>query len=85
MRNWQIDYTDPLLLSKDSKYTLVCVDTISGLTQAFFCHCANQAATIKGLKKLSTMYGYSHHIDNDRESHFKGPNMQDWAAEHDIE
>lgn len=53
MRNWQIDGTDPFPLSQDSKYTLVCVDTVTGLTQAFHCHCANQAATIMGLRKLS--------------------------------
>lgn len=75
MKNWQIDYTESFPLSEDSKYTLVCVDDASGLTQDFLCPCANQAASIRGLKKLSTVYGHSHQIDNDQESHFRGQNM----------
>ena len=57
MRDWQIDYIGPLSVAReDFKYALVCVDTASGLTQAFPCHYANQAATIRGSEKLSTVY-----------------------------
>ena len=85
VRNWKIDYIGPLPLSEGSKYALACMDTISGLTQALLCCWANQAATIMGLEKLSTMYQYPGGIDSDRGSHIKGHAVQDWAKEHDIE
>lgn len=46
-----------LPVSDGSKYALVCVDTVSGLTHAFPCNHTNQAATIRGSEKLSTVYG----------------------------
>ena len=83
--DWQVDYIGPLPLSKGSKYALVCVDTESGLTQAFSCHHTNLAVTNRGLEKQSTMYKYPCQIDSDRGSHFKVQDMQDWAKEHDTE
>lgn len=62
VRDRQTDHTGPLLLNRSTKYALVCVDTDSGLTQAFPCWWANHVATIKGLKKLSTIYGYPYKI-----------------------
>ena len=41
-RDWQTDYLDPLSLGESSKYAWICVDTVSGLTQAFPCRFANQ-------------------------------------------
>lgn len=70
-----IDYIGTLPLSEGSTYALVCVDTASGLTQAFPCRCTNQVATIRGLEKVSTIYRYHHQINCDWESHFKGHNM----------
>lgn len=58
MRDWQIDYVGPFPKSEVSKYVLVCVDTVPGLTQAFSGLWANQVATIRGLEKLSTIYRY---------------------------
>lgn len=34
--DWQID-SNPLPLSEGPKYAVICVDTTSGLTQAFLC------------------------------------------------
>ena len=48
VRGWKIDYITLLPVSEGSKYTLGCVDTAPGLTQAFPCRHANQAATIRG-------------------------------------
>lgn len=48
-RDWQIAYTVPLSVSEGSIYALVCVDPVSGLTQALPCHCTNQGVTIRGL------------------------------------
>ena len=50
----QVDYMD--LFSECSRCILVCVDPVSGLS-----HHQNQA--IKGLEKLSNMYGYPCWID----------------------
>ena len=62
------------------------MDTVSGITQAFPCHHANQAATLRDLERLRTNYGYPlHHIDSDCGSHFKGHDVQEWIKEHDIE
>lgn len=41
-----------------SKCALVCVDTVSALIQEFPCYHANQAAMIRGLEKLNTIFGY---------------------------
>lgn len=84
VRDWHTDYIGHLPLSKHFKHALVCVDIASGLTQAFPCCHANQATTIKGLKKLSTMCGYPHRSDSDQGSHVKGHDMQDWTEDHDI-
>lgn len=51
----QVDYIGSVPLSVRSKYALGYVETASGLTHIFPCHCANQAATTRGLEKLSTM------------------------------
>ena len=67
-RDWQTDYFDPLPLGESSKYAWICVDTVSGLTQAFPCHFANQDATIRGLEKLINPY----QIDSVWGLHFKG-------------
>ena len=56
VKNWQIDYTGPILLSEDYKYALVYTNTSSGLIQGFPCCCANQAAAIRGLEQLSTTW-----------------------------
>lgn len=48
----------PLPSECEVKYALVCVDTASGLTQAFPCPCPNQNAIISGLEKLSNTYRY---------------------------
>ena len=55
--NWEIDYTDTLPLNEGSKYTLVYMDTDSGLTQAFSCFGASQADIIRRLEKLNPIYG----------------------------
>ena len=78
MRDWQIDYFGTLPPSEGFKYALICVDTASGLTQAFLCCPANQADTSRELEKLSTVYRYPCGIDGDHRSHFKGHDMQDW-------
>lgn len=65
--------------SEDSKFFMLLV---SGLAQAYPCCHANWAATTKGLEKLSTMYIYTHQIDNELRLHFKGHAMQDWTKEH---
>lgn len=51
----QVDYIGSIPLSVRSKYALGYVDTPFGLTQVLPCHSANQAATTRGLEKLSTM------------------------------
>lgn len=48
VRDGQIDYISLFSESKCYKYALVCVDTESAFTQAFSCHCANQASIIRG-------------------------------------
>lgn len=49
----------PALELAEHKYAMTCVDTSTGLVQAFAYKRANQGATIKGLKKqqLEVMYG----------------------------
>ena len=44
--DWQIDYIGTLLLSEGSRYALVCVDILSGLTQTFSCACISQVVTL---------------------------------------
>ena len=83
MRDLQTDYIGPLPPSKG--YALVCEDALFGLTQAFPCCQANQAASITGLVKLGTMYRYPCSTDRDLRSHFKGHDVQDRAKEHSIE
>ena len=74
-----MDYIGNLFSNEGSKYGLVFVDNMPGLTQAFPCHCANQTATIRGLEKQSTMYKYACQIASDWGSHFKGHDVQAWA------
>lgn len=47
-----IDLIGLLPPKKVIKYVLACGDTTPGLIQAFSCRYANQAATMRGLKKL---------------------------------
>lgn len=47
LSDWQICCIGPFLLSEGSKYALVCMDTVSGLTYSVSCYHANQAATIR--------------------------------------
>lgn len=47
IRDWQIDYIASLPLSEASKYTLVLVDSASGLIQAFPCGHENQTAPLR--------------------------------------
>lgn len=48
--DWQTGHVALLPLSKDSKYALVCLATVSGLTQALF-YCQANQVTIGRLKK----------------------------------
>ena len=84
MRDWQIDYIGLPFLIEGSKCALLCVDSESGLTQAFSCHCGNQVATIRELEKLRIMYGYSHQIDSDG-GHISKVMMCKTGKEHDFE
>ena len=81
--HWQINYIGPSLQMMVLNMPLN-MDTTSDLTQAFPCHCVNQAATIRRLEKLSTVYKYPCETVSDWESYFKGHDVQDWAKEHDI-
>ena len=83
-RDWKTEWLYwPLPLSEGSKYALFCVVTVSRLTQTFLCHYANQAATTRGLEKLTTLIKKKKKI-SDQWSLFKGHDMQDWGKEHDI-
>lgn len=52
------------------------METASGLTEQFSCHCVNQ----EGRAGEHCVW-----IDNDQGPHFKGHDTQDWAKRHDIE
>lgn len=49
VKDWQIDYKGPFPPNEVFKYVLICVDTMSGLTQAFSCY---QATNNRALGKL---------------------------------
>ena len=57
LQRWQVDYIRPLTRSEGARYALTCVDTASGLLQAYPVPKANQAYTIKALTKLMSAYG----------------------------
>lgn len=82
VRGLEIDYTGPLPLYKSSKYAFACMVTAPGLMQAFPCCYANQASTLHGLEKLSTMNRYPRQTGCDWGSYFKS---EDWARGLDIE
>lgn len=77
-REWLAnDNTGLFRASEGSKYTLVCVDTVSGLTQAASWCQGNQLPTSRELVGLSHMHEYSNPTDGDQGSHLKGRDVQD--------
>lgn len=55
-----------LSLQVGARHTLVCKDTAAGRTHTVLCLHINQAATPKGLEKLSIMCRYPYRLDSDR-------------------
>jgi len=54
---WQVDYIGPLPRSEGSRCALSCINTASGLMQAYPVPRANQTHTIKAFTKLMATYG----------------------------
>lgn len=82
VKDWQIDYKGPFPPNEVFKYVLICVDTMSGLTQAFSCY---QATNIRALGKQVPLYRHPHGIESDQASYFKGHGVQDWPKVHNTE
>ena len=61
-RDWQLDYIGTLPLSEASRYALVCVDILSGLTQAFSCACRNQGEAPPQGQRTRPILVFSEHI-----------------------
>lgn len=72
VKDWRTHYTGPLPVSLGQQCALTCVDTVTGLLQAFSCKGTNQTATIKGVEQLSVTYGYPVPIDSNQGMHFTG-------------
>jgi len=82
---WQVDYTGPLPRSEGARYALSCIDTASGLIQAYPVLKANQGYTIKALTKLMAAYRTPQVIKSNQGTHFTGAMIQYWAEENNIE
>uniref|UniRef100_A0A669QJJ3 ribonuclease H n=1 Tax=Phasianus colchicus TaxID=9054 RepID=A0A669QJJ3_PHACC len=76
LQRWQIDYIGPLPRSEGARYALTCVDTASGLLQAYPVLKANQAYTIKALTKLMSAYGTPQVIESNQGTHFTGATIR---------
>ena len=85
LQRWQVDYIRPLPRSEGARYALTCVDTASGLLQAYPVPKANQAYTIKALTKLMSAYRTPQVVESDQGTHFTGAMIQRWAEENNIE
>ena len=85
LQQWQVNYIRPLPRSEGVRYALTCIDTASGLLQAYPVRKANQAYTIKALNKLMSAYGTPQVIESDQVTHFTGTMIQHWAEENNIE
>ena len=84
-QQWQVDYIGPLLWSEGARYALACVNTASGLLQAYPVPKANQAYTIKALTKLMSAYRTPQVVESDQGTHFTGAMIQRWAEENNLE
>lgn len=85
LQRWQVNYTGPLPLSERVRYALTCIDTESGLTQAYPVPKANQTHTIKALTKLMAAYRTPQVIKSDQDSHSIGTTVWKWSKENNIE
>ena len=85
LQRWQVDYIGPLPWSEGVRYALTCVNTASGLLQAYPVPRVNQAYTTKALTKLMAAYGTPQIIESNQETHFTGAVIQRWADENNIE
>ena len=84
LQRWQVTYIGSLPRSEGAKYALICVDTASGLLQAYPVPKGNQAYTIKALAKLMSAYGTPQVIESDQGTRFTGAMIQCWAEENNI-
>ena len=84
LQRWQVDYIGPLPRSEGARYALTCIDTASGLLQAYPVPKANQAYTIKALTKLMSAYRTPQVIESDQGTHFTGATIQCWAQDNNI-
>uniref|UniRef100_A0A9L0SZA0 Ig-like domain-containing protein n=1 Tax=Equus caballus TaxID=9796 RepID=A0A9L0SZA0_HORSE len=64
----KMDYTGPLPLSDGCQYGLTCVDTSTGLLQAYPSRRTTQKTTKRGLEHLSSVYGVPMDINSDQDS-----------------
>lgn len=69
---------------KGPKSALTCVDTVTGLRQAFPNKRANQKATIKGLVELSATSGTPQVTKSDQRTHPISHNIQKWVQDQDL-
>ena len=79
MTRWQVDFVGPLPLSEDASFTLITVDTATGLLFAWPCKAVGQYCTLKVLDCLKAMYGHPLIIESDQGTHFTRREVQDWA------
>ena len=68
-------------MSEGCWYVMTCVDTATGLLIAFPAHCADQQTTKRGLKHLSTAYGWLQVIESNQGTHFSGHALQEWVQQ----
>jgi len=80
-----LDYIGSLPHSEGVRYALTCINTASGLLQAYLVLKANQAYTIKALTKLMSASGTPQAIESNEQTHFTGAMIQCWAEENNIE
>ena len=85
LQQWQVDYTGPLPQSEGARYAMTCIDTTSGLMQAYSVPRAKQAYIIKALTKLMSAYGTPQVIESDQWTQFIGAMIKHWTEENNIE
>lgn len=81
LQRQQVEYIGPLPQSEGARYVLTCVDTASGLLQAYSVPQANQSYTIKALAKLMATYSTSQVFECNQGIRFTGALVQKWAEE----
>ncbi|XP_048789277.1 uncharacterized protein LOC125687936 [Lagopus muta] len=77
----EVDYIGSPPRSEGARYALTCINTVSGLLQAYLMPKANQTYSIKAITKLMPAYRTPQVIKNNQGTHFTGAMIQCCAEE----